>query len=186
MSIQTTQTRNQAPVQNPGGGNPGGNPGGGNPGGNPGAGNPEGNPQPVPHGPNHCQVLFVDDPFKGNINPGTLDGAKLYMKAMAPIDDDDKFDVNINNAQKFLDHMTRDTNTFGWEILVHMVQVGNNQYKNILVDHKDVTEIDIKRQAYKTWGNHLATFQDPVPDGYKLQQIFQSMLRPSITELGAQ
>ena len=89
--------------------------------------------------------MFVDDPFKGNINPGTSDGAKLYMKATASIDDDDTFDVNISNAQNFLDQMTRDTNTFGWGILVRMVQVGNNPYKNILVEHKDVTEIDIKR-----------------------------------------
>ena len=80
------------------------------------------------------------------------------------------------NAQKFLDQMTRDTNMFGWGILVRMVQVGNNQYKNILVDHKDVTEIDMKRQAYKTWGNHLATFQDPVPDGYNLQQIMPGQI----------
>ena len=65
--------------QNPGGGNPGGsNPGGGNPGGNPGGGNPGVNPNPVPHMPNHRQVLFMDVPFKGNINPGTSEGAKLY------------------------------------------------------------------------------------------------------------
>ena len=97
------------------------------PGGNLGAGNPGGNSQPVPYGPNHCQVLLFDDSFKGNINPGTLDRAKLYMKATASIDDDDTFDVNISNAQNFLDQMTRDTNTFGWGILVCMVQVGNNQ-----------------------------------------------------------
>ena len=198
MLIQITQTRNQAPIQNPGrgnpggrhpgggypgnrnhvavnpgGGNPGGNPGGGNPGGNPGGGNPGGNPQPVPHVPNHRQVLFVDDPFKGNINPGTSEGAKLYMKATATMDDDDKFDITIVNAQKFLDHITRDTNTFGWGMLVHTIQVRNNEFKNILVDHKDITESDIKRQAHKTWGNHRATFQDVVPEGYALQHITQ-------------
>ena len=117
-------------------------------------------------------MIFVDDPFKGNINPGTSEGAKLYMKAKATLDNDDKFDINMSNAQKFLDCMTRDTNTFGWGILVRTVQVGQTENKNILVDHKDITAEDIKRQAYKTWGNHLVGFIDQVPDGHALQQIF--------------
>jgi len=104
-------------------------------------------------------VIFVVDPFKGNINPGTSEGSKLYTKATATIDDDEKFDLNIENAQKFLDHMTRDTNKFGWRILVRMVQTGPNDHKNILIDHEDsITTKDIKRQTYKTWGNYLATF----------------------------
>ena len=165
MSIQITQTRKQAPIQNPGGGNPGGgnpgggnpgggnlgggNPGGGNSGGNSGGGNLGGNPHPVPPMPNHCQVLFVDNPFKGNINLGTSEGAKLYMKAAATIDDDDRFDITITNTQRILDHMSRDTNTFAWGMLVCTIQVSNNEFKNILVDHKDITQYDIKRQAYR-------------------------------------
>ena len=35
------------------------------------------------------------------------------MRATAVLDEDDKFDIKIENAQKFLDHMTGDTNTFG-------------------------------------------------------------------------
>ena len=57
---------------------------------------------------------FVDDPFKGNINPSTSEGAKLYLKATASISDDDKFDINITSAQKFVDMVTKDANNFGW------------------------------------------------------------------------
>lgn len=46
------------------------------------------------------QVVFVDDCFKGNINPGTSEGARLYMKATAKKDEDDTFYLNIGNAQK--------------------------------------------------------------------------------------
>ena len=67
--------------------------------------------------------------------------------------------------------MTRDTNTFGWGILVRTVQVNANTQKNILKDHKDISAADIKRQAYKTWGNHAAEFHTPVPDTYNLEHI---------------
>ena len=208
MSIQTqTRTQNNRQQQNPmgmagnqqanvagapGGGNPGGNanhgPGGGQPGGNPG-GDPGGNPGGYPHGnpqqrtnlPNPQRIIFVDDPFIGDINPGTSEGAKLYMKGTAQIDDDDKFDITIANAQKFLYHMTRDTNTFGWGILVRYIQVGPNDFKNILVDHKDIAKEDVKRQAYRTWGNHLATFQDPVPREY-FEYIFVKHLKPEVIQ----
>ena len=61
---------------------------------------------------------FVDDPFKGNINPGTSEGAKLYLKATASISEDDKFEINITSAQKFVDMVTKDANNFGWGALV--------------------------------------------------------------------
>ena len=52
------------------------------------------------------------------------------------------------------------------------VQVGQMEFENILVDHKDIAAEDIKRHVYRTWGNHLTRFQDQVQDGYALQQIF--------------
>ena len=103
-------------------------------------------------------MIFVDDPYKGNINSDISEGAKLYMKVTASIDNDDKFDINISNVQKILDYISRDTNTFGWGILVRTVYVGQTEFKNILVDHKDITAEDIERQAYQTWSNHLASF----------------------------
>ena len=57
--------------------------------------------------------VVVDDPYQGDINPGTIDGAKLYLKATASIPEEDKFDRKISTAAKFLDHMRRDANSFG-------------------------------------------------------------------------
>ena len=155
------------------GGNPGGDPGGnpgGNPDGNPGS-NPYGNPQVRPQLLNQQRILFVDNPFAGDINPGTPEGAKLYMKGTAQIDNDDKFDITIDNAQRFLNRMSRDTNTFGWGVLVRHLHVGPNEFKNILVDHKDITKEDIKHQAYRNWVYFFTTYQDPVLLGYNLQII---------------
>ena len=105
------------------------------------------------------------------MNLGTLEGAKLYIKGTAKIDNGDKFDITISNARKFLDHMTHDTNTFGWDVLVCHIQVDQNEFKIFLVDHKDIIKEDIKRQVYRTWGSHLSTFQDQVPQEYDLQII---------------
>ena len=117
-------------------------------------------------------AIFVDDPYHGNINPGTTDGAKLYLKATASISDDDKFDLNISSAQKFLDVMRRDATNFGWGSLIRAIQ-GNdaNETRNLLKDHKIITEAQIKKQAYKTWGNHAAVFATVVPDEYVLEEL---------------
>lgn len=88
--------------------------------------------QPFPVAMVQSPLVFVDDPFKGNINPGTSDGAKLYMKATAVTDEEDKFDINIDNAHTFLKHMTRDTNNFGWGVLVRTVETSPAVFKNII------------------------------------------------------
>ena len=65
-------------------------------------------------------LQFVDDPFKGN-KAGTAEGAKLYLKATAGISEDDKFEIKITLAQKFVDIVTKDANTFGWGSLVRAI-----------------------------------------------------------------
>ena len=117
------------------------------------------------------QEIFAVDPYDGNINPGSSEGAKLYMKATAPMKDEDKFSINIDTSHKFLEAMTRDTNNFGWSSLVRTIQTGPNEFKNLLRDHKNITMEDMKRQAYKTWGNHSATFADQVPDNFDMENI---------------
>jgi len=117
-------------------------------------------------------MVFVDDPYHGNINPGTTDGAKLYLKATASIPEEDKFDLNISSAQKFLDLMRRDSNNFGWGTLIRAIPAENeNVVKNLLKDHKIITEEHMKRQAFKTWGNHAAVFATVVPEEYVLEQL---------------
>ena len=114
---------------------------------------------------------WTDDPFRGNIRPGTTEGQKLYLKAIAKIDDDDKYDINIENAQKFLDDMSQDANNFGWGKLVRHVQISITDHKDLFKDHKDITFEHIKKQAYKIWGNYEAVFNTIVPQSYDLQEI---------------
>ena len=50
-------------------------------------------------------------------------------------------------------------------------QVDENTTKNFLKDHKVLTEEHIKKQACKTWGNHLADFATAVPNTYGLEDL---------------
>jgi len=70
------------------------------------------------------------------------------MKETESINEDYKFEINLSNAQKCLDNMTRDTNTSGWVVLVRKIQVDDNTVKSVLRDHKDIIEAEMKRQAY--------------------------------------
>ena len=115
---------------------------------------------------------FVDDPFKENINPGAFEGAKLYLKATASILEDDKFEINITCAQKFVDMVSKDANNFGWGALVRAITSDNaGSTKNLLINHRDITLDMIQRQSYKTWGNYLADFNTPLPDDQDLQVL---------------
>ena len=116
-------------------------------------------------------VEFIDDPFHGNINPGTKTGAQLYLKATAAISEEDEFDLNISSAQKFLDLMTQDADAFGWGALVRSVVTGNNQTKDLLIEHKMITLEQIKRQAHVTWVNHNLANADPVPEALNVTAL---------------
>ena len=120
---------------------------------------------------------FIDDPFQGNINPGTKTGAQLYLKATAAIAEEDKFDLNISSAQKFLDLMTLDADAFGWGELVRSISVGNNETKDLLIEHKMITYEQIKRQAHITWMDHTLADNAAVP-----QEHTVSVLTPANTD----
>jgi len=138
--------------------------------------NQENQQHPIVEGPQVNMAAaaqqFVDDPFKGNINPGTAEGAKLYLKATTSIKDDDKFEINISSAQKFVDMVTKDATNFAWGALVRAIPSdAAGGIKNILIDHRDITWEMIKKQAYKTWGNHQADFATAVPDEQDLEVL---------------
>ena len=100
--------------------------------------------------PTRNATVYYSDPFQGNINPASSDGAKLYLKVTAELKDDEKFKINITNAQKFLDQVATDTDNFGWGPYVRSIAVSDTDYKSLLEDHKEITLEDRHCQAYKT------------------------------------
>lgn len=68
--------------------------------------------------------------------------------------------------------MRRDSTSFGWGSLIRSIQRNDaNTLRNVLKDHKIITEAQIKKQAYKTWGNHAAEFGTLVPEGFVLENL---------------
>jgi len=60
---------------------------------------------------------FVTDPYQGNINPGSSDGAKLYKTATEALSDGKKIEIILKNAHQLLRQLIDDANKFGWEDL---------------------------------------------------------------------
>ena len=59
--------------------------------------------------PTIMTTTYVDEPFLADISPGATEGAKLYLKAITATSEDDKFDISITSAQKYLDLVHNDT-----------------------------------------------------------------------------
>ena len=114
---------------------------------------------------------FVDDPFRRDINPGSAEGTKLFLQATEQTPEDEKFDISISSAQKFMDRILKDADSFGWASLVRTVQKTNGQSVNLLKNHKAITWQDIKRQAYVTWKDHMANINTPLPQENELTII---------------
>ena len=108
---------------------------------------------------------FVTDPYQGNINPGSSDGAKLYKTATEALPDGKKIEIILKNAHLLLRQLIDDANRFGWEDLFFGIPKDNIGGKYSLDnDSQRITKEMILKQAYKTWGNKDATFADAVPD----------------------
>ena len=116
------------------------------------------------------QAIFVTDPYKADINPATDSGQKLFLKATAELDEKKKFDMIMDNSQKFIDLVTTDAQSFGWGELVYGIPVSISGTtvgtKNMLDKYAEITLDMILSQAYRTWGSKTATVADPVPNDH--------------------
>ena len=69
----------------------------------------------------NVNVSYVTNPYLGNINPGDTNGSKLYLKATEELSKENKIDIKVENAHKFIDQVRSDANKFGWGPLVFHV-----------------------------------------------------------------
>ena len=79
-------------------------------------------------------MSFHVNPFRGDINPGTSEGLRLFLKATEPRDEEDRFDLKTDNAKALMDHLLQVSGRFGWSKLIDRVNIGmaaNPEYKNI-------------------------------------------------------
>ena len=48
---------------------------------------------------------YFTNPYLGNINPGDPNGSKLYIKAREELSKDNKIEIKVENAHKFIDQV---------------------------------------------------------------------------------
>ena len=104
---------------------------------------------------NQNQTLFLIDPYEGDINPGSDIGLKLFNKATAELDNDDKLEIRQEKATAILDRFKQDASNYRWGRLVTAVEVDAiGTTKNVFREHTDIKLEDIK----KTWGDRALTY----------------------------
>jgi hypothetical protein len=112
-----------------------------------------------------ANVSYVTNPYLGDINPGDSNGSKLYLKATEELSKENKIEIKVENAHKFIDQVRSDANKFGWGPLVFNVQTGDNPNKfvNLLENHEEVQLEHMIRQANITWGTVGNNFGTNLP-----------------------
>ena len=95
------------------------------------------------------------NPFLGNINPGTTEGAKLYNKAIeAP---KELLAISQKNATDIRDHFEKDARDFGWGPLVGSIRIdAAGTTRSILVSAREITLEDVQKAARNTWDQTTA------------------------------
>ena len=112
-----------------------------------------------------ANISYVTNPYLGNINPGDTNGSKLYLKATEELSKENKIDIKVDNAHKFIDQVRSDANKFGWGPLVFNVQTGSNPntFVNLLENHEDVKLEHMLHQANIIWGTVGNDFNTALP-----------------------
>lgn len=102
-------------------------------------------------------TTFLLNPFLGDINPGTTEGAKLYRKAIEP--PDKKLNICQKNARDIQSFFETDSRNFGWGPLIGNIPIGPGpDRKSILTDSKELT----LEMIQKTRPNHLGAYWHPL------------------------
>ena len=117
-------------------------------------------------------TLYFDvDPFQGNINPGTTEGQKLYLKATAPLPTSERIAVVQSKVRQFMDMIETDSNDFAWGQLVNLIPVSPTEHKSLIYNYNEISLDKVKAQAHRIWGNCQATLATPFPFMRSVQPI---------------
>ena len=115
-------------------------------------------------------ATFLLNPFLGDINPGTAEGAKLYTKAInSP---DEKLNICQKNARDIQTFFETDSSNFGWGLLIGNIETGAGpDRKSILTDSKELNLEVVQKYARNTWGLIGIPWETPLPENFISREI---------------
>ena len=67
-------------------------------------------------------IYFLSDPFEGDINPGTADGAKLFATATKDRTKEDLLMISQSKVADIMSSFRHDSNMFCWGKLINMIK----------------------------------------------------------------
>ena len=94
-------------------------------------------------------ATFLLNPFLGDINPGTVEGAKLYTKAIdSP---DEKLNICQKNTRDIQTFFETGSSNFGWGLLIDIIENREGpDCKSILTDFKELNLEMVQKHARNT------------------------------------
>ena len=116
--------------------------------------------------------VFVLNPFLGDINPGTADGAKLFNKATEEATT--KLTITQRNAKDILSHFRKEAGTFGWGPLIGSIPINvAGGSLSILKDSRRLTLEQVQKASRRTWMALTPTinYADPLPADFDVVDI---------------
>ena len=93
-------------------------------------------------------ATFTLDPYQADINPGTENGSKLYLKACAKVEKEKRIAIVTEQAKQIKRYFESLNDQFGWSSLTGSVPSaadGNNY--SIFSNTAKLTVEDVQRQA---------------------------------------
>ena len=126
-------------------------------------------PAPAPPAATAPTVNWLVNPFYGDINPGEVDGAKLYNRAIkAP---SEELNIAQKNAQDIVDTFVKDASDFGWGALVENIEIDNaGNTKSILTEVNEISLEDVQKSARTTFGT-LDAWNVDLPNDFIVRDI---------------
>jgi len=70
------------------------------------------------------------NPFRGDINPGTAEGLRLFLKATAQLDEEERYGLKPDNAKALMDHLLQASNRFRWNKLIDQINMDTAQRRH--------------------------------------------------------
>ena len=116
-------------------------------------------------------TTYVEYPFSVRINPGTTEGLKLYMKAIA--DRAMIEDISQSNVKAAMLMFTSDAHDFSWGELVHRVESDDTgtHFSSILKNYNKLTVADLQKQALKTFCDKSSTYSSNIPVNFTVETL---------------
>ena len=95
-------------------------------------------------------TIILNDPFEGDINPGSVSGQKLYTLATADFKKEDLLFIAQENVSNIISNFHHDSNSSEWGILVNNINNEDGTKLKLLEDFQDCSLKLVIHQAVVT------------------------------------